>query len=184
MDLAVAELAEPADHVVTENATGAKVFLDEPAAQFLDDKVLDANQTVEGDMRSPSARRTLCPTRSGDHEPAPDAGRRPPHSRAEGERSGRTAASIARSGGWPCTSAWCMASSWLAVGFRSPRPQLCRSAGVVRGGGGGAPDSCRRGRGCRPAGPEQTSSFAGSAAEPSRVRNSVTEFRVDNPEWS
>lgn len=51
MELAVAELAEPADHVVTENATGARVFLDEPAAQFLDDKVLDANQTVEGDMQ-------------------------------------------------------------------------------------------------------------------------------------
>lgn len=51
MELSLAELAESNDHVVTENATGAKVFLDEPAAQYLDDKVLDANQTVEGDMQ-------------------------------------------------------------------------------------------------------------------------------------
>ena len=51
MDLAVAELADSTDQVVTENATGARVFLDEPAAEFLDDKVLDANQTVEGDMQ-------------------------------------------------------------------------------------------------------------------------------------
>jgi len=51
IDVAVAELAESSDQVVTENATGARVFLDEPAAAVLEDKVLDANETVEGDTQ-------------------------------------------------------------------------------------------------------------------------------------
>jgi iron-sulfur cluster assembly protein len=51
MDVTVAALAENADQVVTEDTTGARVFLDQPAADFLDDKVLDAKHTVEGDTQ-------------------------------------------------------------------------------------------------------------------------------------
>ncbi|HWC78460.1 MAG TPA: iron-sulfur cluster biosynthesis protein [Pseudonocardiaceae bacterium] len=51
MDVTVAPLAESEDQVVTEDSTGARVFLDQPAAQFLEDKVLDAKATVEGDTQ-------------------------------------------------------------------------------------------------------------------------------------
>jgi iron-sulfur cluster assembly protein len=51
MDVSVAAGADSADQVVTEDTTGARVFLDQPAAQFLDDKVLDAKHTAEGDTQ-------------------------------------------------------------------------------------------------------------------------------------
>jgi Fe-S cluster assembly iron-binding protein IscA len=49
--LKMAQLADSGDKVVTEDSTGARVFLDEPAASFLDDKVLDAGQTENGEMQ-------------------------------------------------------------------------------------------------------------------------------------
>jgi iron-sulfur cluster assembly protein len=51
MDVSVAALADSGDLVVTENSTAARVFLDAPAAEILDDKVLDANRTVDGETR-------------------------------------------------------------------------------------------------------------------------------------
>jgi len=59
MDVSVAAGADTADQVVTEDSTGARVFLDHPAAQFLEDKVLDAKHTLEGEtqftVRAPAA---------------------------------------------------------------------------------------------------------------------------------
>ena len=59
MDVSVAAQSGSGDQVVTEDTTGARVFLDQPAAQFLDDKVLDAKNTEEGDtqftVRAPAA---------------------------------------------------------------------------------------------------------------------------------
>ena len=51
VDMAVAASADTADQVVTEQSTGARVFLDQLAAEALDDKLLDADRTVEGDTQ-------------------------------------------------------------------------------------------------------------------------------------
>ena len=46
LELAAAEQPAPDDQVV--EASGARVFLDPPAAAYLDDKVLDADVDAEG----------------------------------------------------------------------------------------------------------------------------------------
>jgi iron-sulfur cluster assembly protein len=61
MALSVAALAEPDDQVVTEDSTGAQVFLDQSAAAFLDDKMLDAGPTPAGETQFTITRPTRSP---------------------------------------------------------------------------------------------------------------------------
>lgn len=51
MDVSIAALAGDGDQTVTEDTTGARVFLDQPSADYLEDKVLDAKHTVDGDTQ-------------------------------------------------------------------------------------------------------------------------------------
>ncbi len=49
--LSVAALPDETDLVVTEETTGARVMLDSLTAEYVDDKTLDLDDTVEGTAR-------------------------------------------------------------------------------------------------------------------------------------
>lgn len=50
-ELSVAALPEDTDVVVTEETTGARVLLDSVTADYVDDKALDVDDTVESTAR-------------------------------------------------------------------------------------------------------------------------------------
>lgn len=50
-ELSVAALPDETDMVVTEETTGAKVMLDTVTADYVDDKTLDVDDTVESTTR-------------------------------------------------------------------------------------------------------------------------------------
>ncbi|TDQ01475.1 hypothetical protein [Labedaea rhizosphaerae] len=49
--LTVAALAEDTDVTATEENSGAHVFMDPLSAEFVDERTLDVEDTVEGDLR-------------------------------------------------------------------------------------------------------------------------------------
>lgn len=49
--VSVAALPDETDLVVTEETTGARVLLDALTADYVDDKILDVDDTVEGTAR-------------------------------------------------------------------------------------------------------------------------------------
>lgn len=49
--LTVAALAEDTDVTATEENSGAHVFMDPLSAEYVDEQILDVEDTVEGDLR-------------------------------------------------------------------------------------------------------------------------------------